>query len=169
MSEALLAEAPKRTRPRPLYPRLQPRWCGLDHEGVEKNQRLRLIGAMIDVAGSKRGYAGANIKLLSALAGVSRQTYYERFGTTEACFLATYEYVVGRAARRVSAAYRSEEDSECKLRAAFDAYASEVMAEPKAARLALVEVLSAGPSALAERERARQAFEHLAGASEETG
>jgi AcrR family transcriptional regulator len=72
---------------------------------------------------------------------------------------------VGRAARRVSTAYRSEENSECKLRAAFDAYASEVVAEPKAARLALVEVLSAGPSALAERERARQAFEHMVSSS----
>jgi AcrR family transcriptional regulator len=100
MPDALTA-APSPTLPKPLYRQLQPRWSGLDREGVAQNQRLRLIGAMIEVAGSKAGYAGVNIKLLSALAGVSRQTFYDRFGTTEACFLAAYEYVVGRAARHV--------------------------------------------------------------------
>jgi AcrR family transcriptional regulator len=149
----------------PLYRQLQPRWCRLDHDGVADNQRLRLIGAMVEVAGSKAGYAVTNIKLLSALAGVSRQTFYDRFGTTEACFLATYEYVVGRAARHVGVAYQSKEDWEAKLRAAFDAYASEVLSEPKAARIALVEVLGAGPAALAESDRGRQAFEQMISAS----
>ena len=156
---------PKPAPPRPLYRKLQPRGSGLDREGVARDQRLRLIGAMIEVAGSEAGYAGVNIKLLSALAGVSRQTFYDRFGTTEACFLATYEYVVGRAARHVGDAYRAEEDSDCKLRAAFDAYAAEVVSEPKAARLALVEVLGAGPAALEERERGRQEFERMISAS----
>ena len=133
--------------------------------GVAKHQKLRLIGAMVEVAGSEAGYAGANIKLLSTLAGVSRQTFYDRFGTTEACFLATYEYVVTRAARHVNAAFRSQQDWQEKLREAFDAYALEVVNEPKAARIALVEVLGAGPVALAERERGRQVFEHLIAAS----
>ena len=155
----------KPARPKPLYRQLQPRWCGLDQDGVANHQRLRLIGAMIEVAGGEGGYASANIKLLSALAGVSRQTFYDRFGTTEACFLATYEYVVGRAARHVRAAYRAEGDWEAKLRAAFDAYASEVVSEPGAARLALVEILGGGPAALEERDRGRQAFEQMISSS----
>jgi AcrR family transcriptional regulator len=126
---------------------------------------LRLIGAMIEVAGSKEGYASANIKLLSTLAGVSRQTFYDRFGSLEACFLATYEYVVSRAARHVRIAFRAEDAWEAKLRAAFEAYASEAMSEPKAARIALVEIFGAGPVALGERNRGRRVFEQMIAAS----
>jgi len=53
MSDALTA-APPPGPTKPLYPQLQPRWCGLDRDGVERNQRLRLIGAMIEVAGVRR-------------------------------------------------------------------------------------------------------------------
>jgi AcrR family transcriptional regulator len=165
MSETPVAQAPRRALPKPLYQKLQPRWCGLDREGVASAQRLRLIGAMVEVAGSREGYASANIRLLSALAGVSRQTFYDRFDTTEACFLATYEHVVGRAVARVGAAYRSEEDWQTGLRVAFNAYTSEVVSEPKAARLALVEVLGAGPVAVARMRRTRVIFEQLIGAS----
>src|ERR1017187_2978297 len=164
-----VTEQEKTARPQPMYRQLQPRWCGLDREGVGKNQRLRLIGAMIEVAGSEGGYSAANIKLLSALAGVSRRTFYERFGTLEACFLATYEYVVSRAARHVRVAFRSEDAWEAKLRAAFNAYASEVVSEPKAARVALVEVLGAGPAALEERDRGMQVFEHMISSSVRDG
>ena len=156
-----MGDARSGAMPEPLYRQLQPRWCGLDPQGVTEHQRLRLIGAMIEVAGSEAGYAGANIKLLSALAGVSRRTFYDRFSTIETCFLATYEYVVGRAARHVTAAFHSEEGWEQKLRAGFNAYALEVVNEPRAARLALVEVLGAGPAALAERDRGRLVFERM--------
>jgi AcrR family transcriptional regulator len=161
MSGIALAESPASSAPKPLYRKLQPCRNGLDRDAIQSDQRGRLMGAMIEVAGSDAGYAGANIKLLSALAGVSRQTFYDLFGTTEACFLATYRYVVGRAARRVSTAHRSAEAGEARLRAAFSAYASEVVAEPKAAHLALVEVLGAGPAALQERDRGRRVFEQM--------
>jgi AcrR family transcriptional regulator len=162
---AALTAAAKAGCPEALYRQLQPRWCGLDREGVAKDQRLRLIGAMIEVAGSDAGYGAANITLLSTLAGVSRRTFYDRFGTLESCFLASYEYVVSRAARRVRDACRCEDAWEAKLRAAFNAYALEVVGEPKAARLALVEVLGAGPAALAERDRGRQVFERMISSS----
>jgi AcrR family transcriptional regulator len=161
MSDAQVVYGRVLERPKPLYRQLQPRWCGLDSDEVEKNQRLRLIGAMVQVVGSDGGYASANIKLLSALAGVSRQTFYDRFGTIEACFLASYKYVVNRAARHVRVAFYAEETWEAKLRAAFEAYASEVLCEPEAARLALVEVLGAGPAALEERNRGKQVFERM--------
>ena len=161
MSDAPVVDRRVLGRPKPLYRQLQPRWCGLDRDEVEKNQRLRLIGAMVQVAGSDGGYASANIKLLSTLAGVSRQTFYDRFGTIEVCFLASYKYVVNRAARHVRVAFYAEESWEAKLRAAFEAYASEVLCEPKAARLALVEVLGAGPAALEERNRGKQVFERM--------
>ena len=62
-------------------------------------------------------------------------------------------------------AYRSEGDWQARLRAGFAAYAAEVVDEPKAARLVLVEVLGAGPAALARMRRTRLIFEQVVSAS----
>jgi AcrR family transcriptional regulator len=166
MSEALLAEAPKRTRPRPLYPQLQPRWCGLDHDGVARNQRERLFGAMLEVVG-ERGYERASVNRISALAGVSRQTFYEQFGARsgrspkEECFLAAYDHFVDRAVERIVAAYLSEGNPRRRLCRAFQAFLKEIVAQPNAARVALVEAFGAGPAALARMERGRVSFEPM--------
>jgi AcrR family transcriptional regulator len=151
--------------PRPLYRQLQPRWCGLDREGVVGNQRMRLMGAMVEVV-AERGYAGASIKQVSALAGVSRQTFYDLYGTREACLLATYDDIVERAAERIGAAYRTEcDDWQSRLRAAFDTYVAGFVARPKGARLALVGVFDAGPRAVARTERTRLTFAKMIAAS----
>ena len=58
-----------------------------------------------------------------------------------------------------------EGDWQARLRAGFAAYAAEVGDEPKAARLVLVEVLGAGPAALARMRRTRLIFEQVVSAS----
>jgi AcrR family transcriptional regulator len=155
--------------PGPLYAKLRPGPNGLGAELVASHQRARLYGAMVEMVVA-RGYAGTSIKGVCALAGVSRRTFYDLFGDEqtppkEACFLATYEHVVSRTARRVSAAYRSERDPERRLRRAFEQFAQEAAEQPKLGRLALVEALAAGPSALQLMDRGRRAFEKLIGAS----
>src|SRR5664280_2389045 len=100
-----------------------------------------------------------------ALAGVSKRAFHELFQTKEAYFLATYDAIVGNAVRRIGAAYRSDGDWQARLRAGFTAYAAEVVEEPKAARLVLVEVLGAGPAALARMRRTRLIFEEMVSTS----
>jgi len=159
-------KAPKRPRPEPLYEKLPARGQDrvLDRHAVASNQRSRLIGAMIEEV-AERGYEAATIERLVALAGVSKRTYHQIFHTKEAYFLASYDAVVENAAGRIGAAYRSPGDWRTRLRAALAAYAAEVEQEPKAARLALVEALGAGPAALARMRRARRAFEEAVVAS----
>ena len=69
------------------------------------------------------------------------------------------------ALKRIGVAYRCEGDWQARLRAGFAAYAAEVVEEPKAARLVLVEVLGAGPAALERMRRTRLIFEQVIGAS----
>jgi len=166
MSAAPTTEAPQPTRPEPLYLKLpaRGRLRVLDHDAVASNQRSRLIGAMIEEV-AERGYPATTLARLVALAGVSKRAFHELFGTKEAYFLATYDAIVGNAIRRIGLAYRSEGDWQARLRAAFAAYAAEVVDEPKAARLVLVEVLAAGPTALARMRRTRLAFEQMVSAS----
>lgn len=159
-----IIEPPKSGPPEALYAKLQPRWCGLEREEVERHQRARIYGAMIE-ATADRGYARASIKYVSALAGVSRQTFYDRFGTKDECFLKTYDLIVARAVKRIAAAYGSEQDWQARLRRAFEEFAAEAVENPKAARLALVEALCAGPAGLARMDRARQVFEWMVSSS----
>jgi AcrR family transcriptional regulator len=164
MAAAPITEAPPPARPEPLYVKLHPGPSGLGHDAVAGNQRSRLIGAMIEEV-AERGYAGATLARLVALAGVSKRAFHEQFGTKEAYFLATYDAIVANAVRRIGVAYRSEGDWRARLRAAFDAYASVVVEEPNAAGLVLVEALGAGPAALARMQRTRLIFEQMVSVS----
>ena len=149
----------------PMYRKLQPRWCGLSKDQVAADQRRRLYEAMVEIAAT-HGYQATTIKAMCTLAGVSRQTFYDLFGTDkEACFLGAYDYVVARAVQRINQAYRGEEDPERRLCRAFEQFALEVASEPRAARFALVETLGAGRAALARMDRGRAMFEAMIAAS----
>jgi AcrR family transcriptional regulator len=165
MSEALVAEAPQPVQIEPMYRKLQPRWCGLSKDQVAADQRRRLCEAMVEIVAT-RGYPGSTIKAVCALAGVSRQTFYDLFGADkEACFLGAYDYVVARAAERISLAYRGEDDPERRLCRAFEQFAREAASEPQAARFALLEPFAAGQAAFARMDRGREMFEGLIAAS----
>ncbi|MGH2903809.1 MAG: TetR/AcrR family transcriptional regulator [Solirubrobacteraceae bacterium] len=153
-------------RPEPLYEQLPARGRRrvLDHDVVAGNQRSRLVGAMIEEV-SERGYADATLARMVALAGVSKRAFHEQFGTKQAYFLATYDAIVDNALTRIGAAYRSEGDWQARLCAAFAAYAAEVVEEPKAARLVLVDALGAGPAAVARMRNSRRIFERIVEAS----
>jgi len=103
---------------------------------------------------------------VSALAGVSTRTFYDRLGSMEACFLGSYDYAVKRARGRIGDAYGAREgDWQTRLRWAFAEFAAEVEENPKAARLVLVEALGAGPAAVARMQETRLAFEKMLVAS----
>jgi AcrR family transcriptional regulator len=159
---AELEPAPERPRIEPLYDQLPARGRrqSLAHDAVASNQRSRMIGAMIAET-AERGYADATLSRLVALAGVSKRAFHEQFGSKEAYFLATYDAIVANAVKRVRLAYRSEGDWHSRLRAAFRAYVAEVVDEPQAAQLVLVEALAAGQVALARMGRTRLVFEEI--------
>jgi AcrR family transcriptional regulator len=146
--------------PEPLYPRLTPR-AGADPERVRANQRERLHGAMIEAV-TEHGYRATTVSRVIALAGISRKTFYQEFANKETCFLATYDRVVREAMERIQAAYRAgeggERDWNAGLCRAFGAFAAEIVDRPKPTRLALLDVLAAGPAAHARMERAEGVF-----------
>ncbi|HEX7293995.1 MAG TPA: TetR/AcrR family transcriptional regulator, partial [Solirubrobacterales bacterium] len=119
---------------------------------------------MIEIVG-ERGYRAVTVRELARLAGVSTRAFYEHFDGKEDCFLRTYEVVVQRAAGRIVAAQRGERDWEERLQVAFSAFADEIEGKPHAGRLALVEALAVGPSALEQMRRAEGMFEAMVGES----
>ncbi len=148
---------PEPDPPRALYPKLRPRRNGLKPEHVVAHQRARLRGAVVEAVNTK-GYAATSVAELIALAGVSRATFYEHFESKEACFLASFEEILANAAERITTAYRREPDLPSALRAAYQAFVTELIENPRGARVVLVDIL-AMDSALQRAEGLRLGFE----------
>jgi AcrR family transcriptional regulator len=144
--------------PQALFPQIQPRRNGLGREHVAAHQRARLRGAVIEAAGAK-GYAATSVAELIALAGVSRRTFYQHFDSKEACFLASFERILADSAERITAAYQREPDVLSALRGAYQAFATELIENPRAARVVLVDLLALGSTALQRAESIRLGLE----------
>lgn len=129
---------------------------GLPRAYVVRSQRERLREAMIRVAADK-GYAATTVVEVIDAAGVSRATFYELFEDKEACFLEAYDAVVDVLVAHVSSAYAavSEEPWPVRVEAALGALVELLAAEADIARMAMVEVVTAGETA---RERYRAAL-----------
>lgn len=116
---------------------------------VTRNQRMRLVGAMLEAL-PRHGYPRITIGHLTQEAGVSRAAFYEQFEGKEECFLVAYdlagEWLCGQVERSVDAA----DPWPVRVRAGVSAALCSLAANPALARLFAVEVLQAGPAA---RER----------------
>jgi len=112
---------------------------------------------MIEMVAEK-GYEGVTVRDLSRRAGVSSGTLYERFVGKEDCFFQTYELLMARLARRVTAAYKGEPDRRRRLQLAFSALANQIAAEPRIAKICFVEAFAVGPSALVRTRPAAKMF-----------
>jgi len=126
---------------------LRPGPSVVDPEGV---QRGRLIVAMVDAV-AERGYGATTIGDVVALAKVSRRTFYECFADKEACFLAAYDAATDIMLQAIGESFRTAGPWEQRLLAGVNAYLHGLAREPAVSRVFLLEVLSAGPRALAHR------------------
>jgi AcrR family transcriptional regulator len=112
---------------------------------------------MADVV-SEEGYQATSVSKLVASAGVSRNSFYEHFANKEECFLAAYDATVEEAMTWVRASSHPSDDWHTRLEAGFAAFLGFAAAEPALAWVCVVEVLAAGPRALARRDEAMRAF-----------
>jgi AcrR family transcriptional regulator len=128
-------------------------------EGRDGAQRARLLEAMTQVVGRK-GYAAATVADAVREARVSRSTFYALFDSKEACFVQAYGHGVDVLVERLDAAVAAEPgDWRAKLRAAMRAYLTVLDAEPRFARVHLLEIHVVGtPQAAAARDAAIRRF-----------
>ncbi len=92
---------------------------------------------------------------------MSRRTFYEHFKNKEDAFLAAYDAAVHRVVRHVQRAYLQQTTAMERLRAGIGAYLQFLASEPEIARMGIVEVLAAGPRALARRNDALRLFAEI--------
>jgi AcrR family transcriptional regulator len=133
---------------------------GLLPSFVAANQRDRILSAVAG-ATAELGYTDMSVEAIIARAGVSRRTFYEHFKNKEDAFLAAYDAVVHQVASHVQRAYLQQATALERLRAGVEAYLQFLANEPEIARMAIVEVLAAGPRALARRNDALRLFAEI--------
>lgn len=138
--------------------RLPPGRHGLSRSFVARNQRLRIIAAMLRVL-PRHGYPATTIGHLTAEAGVSRAAFYQRFESKEDCFLTTYDLSSEWLCERVERAVGGGGDWAARLRAGVAEAHDLLTANPAVAHLLAVESQQAGPAA---RERQQACFARFA-------
>ncbi len=142
----------------PLFRKLKP-GPGMPADQVLADQRRRLHGAMIAVVDSA-GWSGVRVRTLARTAGVSTATFYKHFANADECLASTYDTVMATAVRHSAAAQRRQSDWQGSLRASIATLMDDLASEPRAARLALLDIFSAGPGA---RKRIGGAISELEG------
>jgi AcrR family transcriptional regulator len=126
----------------------------LSRAEVEDSQRLRLVRAMAE-AMAEKGYARTSVADVLRRARVSRETFYELFGSKEDCFMSAFEQAYAHILDAVSAPARDAASGSESRRELLDRllgdYLEALASAPEAARVFLIEVYAAGPSAIRRR------------------
>ncbi len=137
----------RQARPRALYPKLPPGPHTIPADEIEAIQRERLRGAVIHAVASG-GYQATSTRELCRLAGVSKRTLYERFGSKEACLQATYDAVLEPIVTTMRQALGSQREPRMRVHAVIEAFQTAVVRERCGATLGLIITAEAAESAL---------------------
>lgn len=126
---------------------------------MTESQRNRILQAMIEVV-AERGYPETRVVDVIEVAGVSRKTFYELFTSKEDCFLAAYDVLLDNLLGDTARGFESKPGAPWaeRVAAGMSELLNHLAEHPDEARFAIVEVLAAGPKALARREAAVRQF-----------
>jgi AcrR family transcriptional regulator len=127
---------------------------------VARNQRQRILAAVAETTAA-RGYARMSVEDVVRGAGVSRRTFYELFPNKDQVFLEAYDQVANLLLAGVKAAYEGETGFSARVTAGFRAFLELLEASPAFARMCIVEVMAAGPEAVAKRTAVMGEFAKL--------
>jgi AcrR family transcriptional regulator len=119
--------------------------------------RERLLWSMVRMVAEK-GYERVTVADVVAYAGVSRTSFYAEFDNKDDCVFDAYDRVVEALIGYVADAFASADAWADQIRLGLDALLRAFAAEPAVARMATVEMPSAGPEA---QRRYRDAMERF--------
>ncbi len=133
---------------------------GLPRQFVVTNQRQRILAAVADVC-SAEGYVSMSVEDIVVTSGVSRRTFYDNYRGKEDAFLAAYDEVSAQLLARVQEAYDAADGLVDRARECLRALLNFIASEPTFADMCIVEVLAAGPQAIARRNTIMSAMAAL--------
>lgn len=123
------------------FERLKP-GPGHSPEEVRASQRSRIHRAMIELA-AESGYERVTVRSLTRTAGVSSRTFYSHFLNREECLASTIDHVGHEFLWRAARTKADQAGWDNRLKASLGSLFSDLARQPKAARILLIEALSA--------------------------
>ena len=124
----------------------------LPKEVVQEHQRARVLEATIELF-AKRGYQGTTVDHIVSAGKIGVGSFYSLFGGKQGCFLAAYRRIVEEGSLRIEEAIPRSAAWPDRLLVGLRTLLGLIEEKPLAARVALVEVQTAGTEALAEHAR----------------
>ena len=120
----------------------------------QDQQRRRLFAAAASVF-SRVGYSEATAEAIAREAGMSKATFYEHFNNKEDCIIALFDTAIDVILGAMRAAGDRSRDAEpaARVRATTEAFLAALRQFPDEAQTLLVEIVGAGPRAMARRDR----------------
>jgi AcrR family transcriptional regulator len=121
----------------------------------QDRQRERLFAAAAAVF-ARGGYADASAEAIAREAGMSKATFYEHFDNKEHCLIALFDAAIEEVLAEMRVAGDAHADAEPveRVRATIRAFLGALAGFPDQAQTLLVEVMGAGPPAMARRDQA---------------
>jgi AcrR family transcriptional regulator len=110
---------------------------------VQEDQRRRLVEAVPRVVAA-RGYEAMSVADVVKAAGVSRNAFYDNFGSKQECFAAAHEACHERLLEVLEARCDTGSSTEERVETALGAGLAMLAAEPEVVRLLFVEAPGAG-------------------------
>ncbi len=137
-------------------------YAGQPVEDRQRQRRARFLESGLTVF-SRDGYANSSVGAICKDAGLSSRQFYEEFTGRESLLLELYEHIDRESREAVSAALAdtSEHSAVEAIDAAVRAYVEAIGRDPRKARVALVEVVGAGPKVEKFRLELRRAWGSL--------
>lgn len=127
----------------------------LPREETARDHRHRLLDAMARSVATN-GFASTTITDVVTLARVSRRTFYEHFGTREACLIALFDAASAQAFKVLVASINPAHDWRDQLHDALHAYLGALSMQPTLLKTLFVAVFSLGDEGLAARRRSNE-------------
>jgi AcrR family transcriptional regulator len=123
---------------------------------VRQDQQRRRLFAAAAAVFARAGYADATAEGIAREAGMSKATFYEHFDNKEDCLVALFEAAVKGvvSAMREAGEHHADADRSERVQATTRALLQALTDFPDEAQTLLVEIVGAGPRALARRDAA---------------
>ncbi|QIS07877.1 TetR family transcriptional regulator [Nocardia brasiliensis] len=144
-------------------------YAGQPVEDRQRQRRARFLESGLTVF-ARDGYANSSVGAICKDAGLSSRQFYEEFTGRESLLLELYEQIDRESRDAVAKALESKTDASVLeiIDASVRAYVESIGSDPRKARVALVEVVGAGPKVEKFRLELRRVWGSLlAGAAED--
>ncbi|MEU7765896.1 TetR/AcrR family transcriptional regulator [Nocardia sp. NPDC049190] len=121
-------------------------YAGQPVEDRQRQRRARFLESGLTVF-ARDGYANSSVGAICKDAGLSSRQFYEEFTGRESLLLELYEHIDRESRDAVTKALASKSDASALdiVDAGVRAYVESIGSDPRKARVALVEVVGAGP------------------------